>query len=108
MSRLSQDEFDGQGVLLNGFDYNNQAWVKDGKYLRCGHPESMTCGCFGRTHEGKPVRVSVETIDLGLDHEESFEANSRILPQRIVGRPIFPRKAKRMRLCDIPGMERGE
>ncbi len=63
MSRLSQDEFDGQGILLNGFDYENQAWVKDGRYLRCGHPDSMPCGCFGREHAGSPVRVSVETID---------------------------------------------
>jgi hypothetical protein len=105
MSRLSQDEFDGQGVLLNGFDYENQAWVADGKYIRCGHPDSMACGCYGKEHEGQPVRVSVETID--LDTEEPFDT-PRELPKRIVGKPIFPRKAKRMRLCDIPGMERGE
>ncbi len=71
MSRLSQDEFDGQGILLNGFDYDKQAWVKDGRYLRCGHPESMTCGCFGREHTGEPVRVSVETIEL-VDWSERF------------------------------------
>ena len=57
--RTSKDQFDGQGVLLNGFDYDRQAWVKDGKYVCCGHPESMNCGCYGRKHEGESVRVSV-------------------------------------------------
>jgi len=64
MSRTSQDQFDGQGILLNGFDYANQAWVRDGKYMRCGHPAAMECGCYGKAHEGEPVKVSVETIDL--------------------------------------------
>lgn len=35
------------------FDYINQAWTQDGKYIRCGHPENMKCGCFGRVHEGE-------------------------------------------------------
>lgn len=35
------------------FDYDRQAWVKDGRYLRCGHPEHMVCGCYGREHEGE-------------------------------------------------------
>jgi len=37
------------------FDYKNQAWVENGVYVRCGHPESMECGCFGRAHAGEPV-----------------------------------------------------
>lgn len=37
------------------FDYERQAWVVDGCYVRCGHPEGMeTCICFGRLHEGEP------------------------------------------------------
>lgn len=63
MSRISGDQFDGQGILLNGFDYDKQAWVEDGKYLDCGHPQTMACGCYGREHVGQPVRVSVETLD---------------------------------------------
>lgn len=55
MSRTSRDEFRG-GVLWNGFDYKNQAWVEGGKYVRCGHPESMACGCYGRDHEGEPTK----------------------------------------------------
>lgn len=35
------------------YDYVNQAWVKDGRYERCGH-QGDTCGCFGRLHAGEP------------------------------------------------------
>jgi hypothetical protein len=58
--RTSKDQYDGQGTLLNGFDYEHQAWVKDGKYVRCGHPEPMDCGCYGREHEGESARVSAD------------------------------------------------
>ena len=34
------------------FDYTNQAWVVNGLYERCGHAESVACGCFGRAHAG--------------------------------------------------------
>lgn len=54
--RLSDDEKDETGKLVNGFDYANQAWVVDGKYQRCGHPESMGCSCFGKLHEGEAAR----------------------------------------------------
>lgn len=37
------------------FDYDRQAWVVNGCYVRCGHPEGMeTCICYGRLHEGEP------------------------------------------------------
>jgi len=52
MSRLSSDEC-RNGLLWNGFDYTRQAWVVDGLYVRCGHPETMRCGCFGRQHAGE-------------------------------------------------------
>lgn len=40
------------------FDYEHQAWIKDGVYVRCGHPESMNCHCYGKEHEGeKAVEV---------------------------------------------------
>lgn len=40
------------------FDYDNQAWIEDGRYVRCGHPESMDCGCYGRIHEGEEAPES--------------------------------------------------
>ncbi len=38
---------------MSHYDYINQAWVKDGRYIACGHTESMACGCYGRIHAGK-------------------------------------------------------
>ena len=35
------------------YDYTNQAWIVNGVYARCGHPEAMNCGCFGRLHAGE-------------------------------------------------------
>ena len=40
--------------LINGFDYKNQAWVKDGKYQSCGHPQA--CRCFGKKHAGEETK----------------------------------------------------
>lgn len=44
------------------YDYQNQAWVRDGVYIRCGHPESMNCGCYGRLHEGEPETATTEPM----------------------------------------------
>ena len=54
MSRESNDRYIGNR-LIDGYDYENQAWVIDGVYQRCGHPESMNCGCFGRKYVGYPT-----------------------------------------------------
>lgn len=35
------------------FDYKNQAWVVQGKYMSCGHPENMNCNCYGKKHQGE-------------------------------------------------------
>lgn len=35
------------------YDYDNQAWIKDGKYEDCGHPATQDCTCYGRKHAGK-------------------------------------------------------
>ena len=35
------------------YDYDRQAWVHNGRYVRCGHPEARQCGCYGREHEGE-------------------------------------------------------
>ena len=52
MSRQSNDEFI-DGRLINGYDYDNQAWVLKGQYVRCGHPLTMDCQCYGLKHEGE-------------------------------------------------------
>lgn len=39
------------------FDYENQAWIVDGRYVRCGH--EAECECYGKIHEGeKPAAAS--------------------------------------------------
>lgn len=56
------------------FDYDNQAWVRDGKYVRCGHTD-QGCGCYGRTHEGEiappEVRQPCPNCDRGRARDGS-------------------------------------
>ena len=65
MTRLSRDHFDTSGRLIEGFDYENQAWVQLGVYLDCGHVQTLMCGCYGRDHKGEetvaPPQVGAET-----------------------------------------------
>jgi len=56
MTRTSLD------TIKDGYDYDNQAWYKGGKYVRCGHPDSMDCNCFGKINEGKKVIVTPALI----------------------------------------------
>ena len=43
---------------MTHYDYTNQAWLKDGVYLDCGHRDA--CSCFGRLHAGQHPTYSVE------------------------------------------------
>jgi hypothetical protein len=52
----SSDDYYQDGRLWDGYDYENQAWVKDGKYVNCGHPESQDCQCYGRLHAGEETK----------------------------------------------------
>ena len=42
------------------YDYTNQAWVVDGKYQRCGHPQDMDCACYGKIHQGESPAENAE------------------------------------------------
>lgn len=84
MSRTSSNQLTADGILLNGYDYNNQAWVINGVYMDCGHPQEGEalparhdsfwqggkeikivieasvfdgCNCYGRAHKGEPCTV---------------------------------------------------
>ena len=59
MSRESADEFRA-GRLWDGYDYDRQAWVRNGRYVNCGHPKSMDCGCYGRLHMGERTTRAVD------------------------------------------------
>ncbi len=37
------------------FNYDYQCWIVNGVIKRCGHPETMNCKCFGKTHAGKSL-----------------------------------------------------
>jgi hypothetical protein len=54
--RTSANVENDRGRVIEGYDYDKQAWVQNGRYVRCGHPESMRCGCYGRTHEGEETK----------------------------------------------------
>jgi hypothetical protein len=43
---------------LCGYDYHNQAWVEDGKYVACGH--GTPCDCFGTRHAGEPIKANAD------------------------------------------------
>jgi hypothetical protein len=43
---------------LSGYDYQNQAWAENGRYIRCGH--TSACSCFGRLHDGEPLADNAE------------------------------------------------
>lgn len=58
--------------MTTTFDYKNQAWVRDGKYVRCGHPALMNCGCYGRLHAGEPI-AHTQDSDCQLDRFGSCE-----------------------------------
>lgn len=56
--RTSQNKFQN-ARLIDGYDYENQAWVIGGKYIACGHPRKdghMTCNCYGTLHEGEETK----------------------------------------------------
>lgn len=55
--------------MTNTYDYDRQAWVKDGLYVRCGHPEAMNCGCYGRLHAGEPAPARTAPLKVVLERK---------------------------------------
>lgn len=50
------------------YDYDKQAWIEDGRYVRCHHPEAMDCDCYGKLHAGEVAPAPLRTIDLIIRH----------------------------------------
>lgn len=44
--------------LQQSYDYEKQVWIINGKYVRCGHPESMNCKCYGKKHAGESAIIT--------------------------------------------------
>jgi len=41
--------------MTTRYDYKNQAWIVDDRYIPCGHPLDMDCHYYGRAHAGEPA-----------------------------------------------------
>ena len=65
MSRESNDQYDTSGRLIQGYDYDNQAWVFEGRYETCGHPQDMMCDCYGRQHAGEKTKQPIKIFGDG-------------------------------------------
>lgn len=57
MSRQSTNQVNEQGLIQNGYSYRYRCWIRDYTVERCGHPEAMDCGCYGRQHAGERIAV---------------------------------------------------
>lgn len=55
MSRRNSDKYDGQGILISGYDYDLQLWVVYRRVLNCNHPDAMNCGCLARKYAGRDI-----------------------------------------------------
>ena len=42
------------------YDYKNQAWLVNGLYTSCEHPEEMQCDCYGKLHAGEAAADNAE------------------------------------------------
>ena len=52
----NQDIVESKGEVF--YDYENQAWVVNGRYEGCGH--LMACSCYGRIHAGEWYTIPKE------------------------------------------------
>lgn len=67
MTRTSKNEYDRDGNLVWGYDYDLQCWVTDYVIEDCAHQYSFKCHCNGREYAGEDIRVvRKELIRLGL------------------------------------------
>ena len=62
------------------YDYENQAWVKIGIYVRCGHPDSTDCNCYGKLHEGD-LYITTNHIKRAIQYgEDAYKAAAERVP----------------------------
>jgi hypothetical protein len=56
---------------MNQYDYTNQAWLVDGRYVACNHPEAMQCLCYGKLNAGK---LAAQDADIHPTEDEMERA----------------------------------
>lgn len=76
MSRTSNDQFNAEGVLFNGYDYARQCWVIGGKFAACGH-SSISASCWGCNHAGEDYSPTAIVLP-----SHRFAINTRIVNAR--------------------------
>lgn len=54
--RTSENQYDADGAVLNGFDYRLQVWVVGGIVQNCGHPASSAVCCNARRYATRAVK----------------------------------------------------
>jgi hypothetical protein len=88
-----------QAIEITGshFDYTHQAWTLNGRYVRCGHPKGMECGCYGRVHEGELANV----MDLPTAGQDGGEIPEHSKDSDCIVDP-------RTDLCTVCGVMHGE
>ena len=57
MSRVSRDDYDREGDLRNGYDYELQVWVLGYKVQECGHLSSDPDCCQASRFAGQDIRL---------------------------------------------------
>ncbi len=58
MSRVIRDDYDREGDLRNGYDYELQVWVRGYIVQECGHPADMRPDCCRAAHfAGQDIRI---------------------------------------------------
>lgn len=55
-----REHYQWDAEIQEGYDYRNQAWVVDGRYVACSHPASMKCNCYGTVHAGEPLAANAD------------------------------------------------
>jgi len=90
-------------VELFGYDYKRQAWYDGGVYVRCGHPDSMGCECYGRLNEGKSVIVeALEPWLYSVKLPRAFFADHA---SRCITRDVVTRSTSKGIIVDLEARE---
>jgi hypothetical protein len=78
------------------FDYTNQAWTLDGRYIACGHPSCKDTAdphrCYGTVHEGEVAPRLPQTgipfdtddaqvSDLTRPGDPAWEGEAEVVPE---------------------------
>jgi hypothetical protein len=67
------------------YDYVNQAWTLDGKYVVCAHPDSPHCDCYGSKHAGE--FAPIENLPTAQESSENPRESSVDWVQQYIGTP---------------------